>query len=637
MRVLIANRGEIARRIIRTSHRLGHDTVAVFADPDANAPFVSEATTAVHIGPASLADSYLSADRILDAARESGATAIHPGYGFLAENEAFARRCVDAGLIWVGPNPDVIASMGSKIEARGIAAAAGVPTIPGWSESQDPAALAKAAAKIGFPILVKASAGGGGKGIRIANDASEFDTALAEASAEAERSFGNGDVIVERYITRPRHVEVQIIADRHGTVVDLGTRECSVQRRYQKLLEEAPAPNLDPSARASMREAARSLASSMGYDSAGTVEFVVDDESGDFFFLEMNTRLQVEHPVTEFVTGVDLVELMLHVASGNELPLQQSDVELVGHAFEARILAENPANGFSPEIGTIRQIHVPEGVRWDAAIEAGSEITPYYDSMVAKLIVGGTDRDQALQGLRNALDGLVIDGLTTTAGFHRWLIDQPPLTSGRITTRFLDETPVPDAPAPALEEAAAAWLAAVGQAEAPTTPWAGSTVSLTPHKMKHNLGLVADATGELHEVVVNSTPLGQRSDTALRPNVVDVADRRVAVNIAGHTHSFRLPTRTERWAPSSKSRKSTGDAIVAPFPAVVNSVSVAAGDDVDGDDVLVVIEAMKMLHSLRASGTSTIAGVHVSPGDQVATGDVLISFVVPDAAVHSAH
>ena len=261
MRVLIANRGEIARRIIRTAHQLGHETVAVFADPDARAPFVSEATVAVRIGPAALGESYLSAERILDAARTSGATAVHPGYGFLAENEAFARACIDAGLIWIGPNPDVIASMGSKIEARGIAAAADVPTIPGWSESQDPASLAKAAGDIGYPILVKASAGGGGKGIRIANDASEFDDALAEASAEAERSFGDGDVIVERYITRPRHVEVQIVGDHHGNVIDLGTRECSVQRRYQKLLEEAPAPNLEPTTRASIRSAARSLAS----------------------------------------------------------------------------------------------------------------------------------------------------------------------------------------------------------------------------------------------------------------------------------------------------------------------------------------------------------------------------------------
>ncbi len=631
MRVLIANRGEIARRIIRTAHRLGHETVAVYADPDANAPFVAEATTAIRIGPAALAESYLSADRILDAALESGATAVHPGYGFLAENEAFARRCVDAGLIWVGPNPDVIASMGSKIEARAIAAGAGVPTIPGWSESQDPAALAEAAAEIGFPILVKASAGGGGKGIRIANVASEFDTALAEASAEAERSFGDGDVIVERYITRPRHVEVQIIADRHGNVIDLGTRECSVQRRYQKLLEEAPAPNLEPATRENMRSAARSLAETMGYDSAGTVEFVVDDESGDFFFLEMNTRLQVEHPVTELVTGVDLVELMLDVAAGAELPLSQSDIKLTGHAFEARILAENPANGFTPEIGTIRQIHVPEGVRWDAAIEAGSEITPYYDSMVAKLIVGGVDRDQALDALRKALDGLVIDGLTTTAGFHRWLIDQPPIVAGRVTTRFLDETPVPETPAPALEAAAAAWLAAVDRTEMPTTPWFGSAVSLTPHRMKHNLGLVADDTGELHEVAVDPTSPDQSGKGRNAPSVVDLAKRRVAINVDGHTQSFRLPTRSERWAPSTKSRKSTGDAIVAPFPAVVNSVSVAAGDEVDGDEVLVVIEAMKMLHSLRSSGSSTIAAVHVSPGDQVATGDVLISFVPPEA------
>lgn len=623
MRLLIANRGEIARRIIGTAHRLGHETVAVYAEPDAGAPFVTEATVALHLGPASLAESYLSADRVLAAASEARADAIHPGYGFLSENADFARRCVEAGLAWVGPNADVIASMGSKIEARGIADRAGVPTIPGWSESQAPEALASAANDIGFPVLVKASAGGGGKGIRIANDASEFHNALDEASTEAERAFGDGRVIVERYITRPRHVEVQIIADRHGNVIDLGTRECSVQRRYQKLLEEAPAPNLPADKHSGLREAARSLASSIGYDSAGTVEFVVDDDTGDYFFLEMNTRLQVEHPVTELVTGFDLVELMLRSAAGEELPITQDDVVLEGHAFEARILAEDPAAGFTPDIGTVHQIQVPAGVRWDAAIEPGSDITPHYDSMVAKLIAGGDDRASALDAMRHALDQLIVDGVSTTAGFHRWLIDQPPVVDGRVTTRFLDETPVPAAPQLATADAAIAWIDAQPAAP-PTTPWFGSSLSVTPHQMKQRIGL-RSADGEIHEVAVEPSagPSGL-------PAIIDLEACRVALNVAGHTQSFSVLTRTERWAPSTKNRKSTGDAIVAPFPAVVNSVPVSPGDEVDGDDVLVVIEAMKMLHSLKANGTSVIAGVHVGPGDQVATGDVLISFRHPE-------
>jgi len=353
MRVLIANRGEIARRILRTAHRCGHETVAVWADPDRDAPHVREATHAVHLGPAALADSYLSVERLLDAAKRAGATAVHPGYGFLSENARFARAVVEAGLVWIGPHPEAIERMGSKIEARALAEAAGVPLIPGFAGSQDAAALARAAERIGFPVLVKAAAGGGGKGIRIVHAASELAAAIGAAAREAERSFGDASLIVERYVERARHVEVQVVGDRHGNVVDLGTRECSVQRRYQKLLEEAPAPNLPDATRSGLREAARELARSIRYDSAGTVEFVVDDATGEFFFLEMNTRLQVEHPVTEAVTGLDLVELQLRVAAGERLGLDQSDISLDGHAIEARIYAEDPSRGFLPQTGTV--------------------------------------------------------------------------------------------------------------------------------------------------------------------------------------------------------------------------------------------------------------------------------------------
>ena len=627
MRILIANRGEIARRIIRTTHRLGHETVAVYAEPDADAPFVGEATMAIAIGPASLAESYLSGERILAAAAASSATAVHPGYGFLAENATFAQSCIDQDLIWIGPHPQAIASMGSKIEARAIAERAGVPTIPGWSESQDSGELAQAATQIGFPVLVKASAGGGGKGIRIAHDSTEFANALSEASAEAQHAFGDGSVIVERYVQRPRHIEVQIVGDKHGATAELGTRECSVQRRYQKLLEEAPAPNLTPETRRAIRDSAQAIAKTMGYDSAGTVEFIVDDETGDHFFLEVNTRLQVEHPVTEAITGVDLVELMIRVAAGEPLPLDPEHLRFQGHAIEVRIVAEDTSNGFAPQIGTVHQVRVPEDVRWDSAIESGSEISPHYDSMIAKLIVHGATRDGALAKMRRALDHLIIDGVVTTAGFHRWLLDQEPVVAGRVTTRFLDETTLPQRPddelSAALAAGAIAWAQATDDGSDHSSPWMGSSFSVTPHEMKRNLGLV-DADGEVYEIALTANDLQGKQ---LPPVAVDQRIRRVAVNEAGHTYSFSVPNRTERWAPSAATRKSSGDALVAPFPAVVNEVTVTPGDEVEGDQVLVVIEAMKMLHSLRATGASTIAEVRVAAGDQIATGDVLVTFV----------
>ena len=627
MRILIANRGEIARRIIRTAHRLGHETVAVYAEPDADAPFVGEATMAIAIGPASLAESYLSGERILAAAAASGATAVHPGYGFLAENATFAQSCIDQDLIWIGPHPQAIASMGSKIEARAIAERAEVPTIPGWSESQDSEELAQAATQIGFPVLVKASAGGGGKGIRIAHDSTEFANALSEASAEAQHAFGDGSVIVERYVQRPRHIEVQIVGDKHGATAELGTRECSVQRRYQKLLEEAPAPNLTPETRRAIRDSAQAIAKTMGYDSAGTVEFIVDDETGDHFFLEVNTRLQVEHPVTEAITGVDLVELMIRVAAGEPLPLDPEHLRFQGHAIEVRIVAEDTSNGFAPQIGTVHQVRVPEDVRWDSAIESGSEISPHYDSMIAKLIVHGATRDGALAKMRRALDHLIIDGVVTTAGFHRWLLDQEPVVAGRVTTRFLDETTLPQRPddelSAALAAGAIAWAQATDDGSDHSSPWMGSSFSVTPHEMKRNLGLV-DADGEVYEIALTANDLQGKQ---LPPVAVDQRIRRVAVNEAGHTYSFSVPNRTERWAPSAATRKSSGDALVAPFPAVVNEVTVTPGDEVEGDQVLVVIEAMKMLHSLRATGASTIAEVRVAAGDQIATGDVLVTFV----------
>jgi acetyl/propionyl-CoA carboxylase alpha subunit len=622
MRILIANRGEIARRIIHTAHRLGHETVAAYADPDRGAPFVHEATMSFRLGGADLSASYLSIDRMLAAIEATHADAVHPGYGFLAENGPFARSVIAAGCAWIGPHPDAVESMGSKIEARRLAQAADVPIIPGYDASQRPDDLAAAAERIGFPVLVKAAAGGGGKGIRIVHDAMGFDAALREASSEAERSFGDGAMIVERYIQRPRHVEVQIVGDRHGNVIHLGTRECSVQRRYQKVLEEAPAPNLPESTRDGLHASAIELARAIGYDSAGTVEFIVDDETGDYFFLEMNTRLQVEHPVTESVTGLDLVELMIRSAAGEPLTVAQGDVTFTGHAFEARINAEDPANGFAPQNGTVSHLSVPGWVRWDSAIVEGDEITSYYDPMIAKLIVDGDDRATARRRLARALDQLIIGGLVTNTGFHRWLIDQAPVVAGRVTTRFLDETDVPTAPPPAHAAAATAWQLARHEARGAAVWHALGSFRLTPHRNTLPIAL-RSLDGDLHEST--GSPPGTPSPVSS----VSVARRSVAVNVAGHTQTFTVPTRSERWAPAGSEGHGHASAIVAPFPGAVTEVPVVSGQHVAGGDPVVVIEAMKMLHTLTAAGPGIVAEVRVSPGDQVATNHVLVTFEAP--------
>lgn len=613
MRILIANRGEIARRIARTARRLGHEVVGVTTAVDASSVHAHE-LSAVEV------PSYLDGASIIAAATASQADAIHPGYGFLSENAAFARSVVDAGLIWIGPKPEVIESMGSKINARAIATEAGVPLIPGYAESQVDTDLAAAAERIGFPVLIKASAGGGGRGIRIVNDSAGFAAALTEARTEAERAFGDGSVIVERYIQHPRHVEVQLMGDRHGGLVHLGTRECSVQRRYQKLLEEAPAPNLPDATREGLHEAALRLGAAVGYDSAGTVEFVVDDLTGEYFMLEMNTRLQVEHPVTEAITGIDLVEAMIASAAGEPLSPALRSIEWSGHAIEARIAAEDATRGFVPSIGTVYQLEVPSGVRWDAAIEAGSEVTPHFDSMIAKLIVAATDRSGALGALRSALDHLVIDGVVTTAGFHRWLADRPEMIAGRVTTRLLDSTEMPEPVEPAVAEAAAAWLSGTA---APNNPWHSvQRLNLTPHQHRHLVGL-RDIAGVDHEVSDDATTSGARHVNVV---AVDQVGQRVAVNVAGHTHGFAVVSRTERWKADPSNRHGGGSALTSPFPAAVAEVRVAPGDEVHGGDVLVVIEAMKMLHSLTAPGAATIAEVRVAAGDQVASDQVLITF-----------
>lgn len=644
MKVVVANRGEIARRIIRTASRLGYGTVALYTAADSEAQHVQEADEAIFLDASNHdRDGYLCIDLILEAIeqiRSNGQViAVHPGYGFLAENTEFADAVSQAGLIWVGPNSDVIDSMGSKINARKIAEDAGLATIPGFSASQDIDDLQSAAVEIGFPVLVKASAGGGGKGIRIARQEQEFEEALREAKTEALRAFGDDRVIVERFIEKPRHIEVQIIGDQFGSVIDLGTRECSVQRRYQKVLEEAPAPNLSAETDASIRKAAVDLASSVGYSSAGTVEFIVDGETEEFFFLEMNTRLQVEHPVTEAITGFDLVELMLEVAIGNRLPISAEDVTFSGHAIEARIAAEDAGAGFVPQIGVMHHVLVPEGVRWDAAIEPGSEISPHYDSMIAKLIVHSNTRDQALSKLKRALDGLVLGGVRTTAGFQRWLVEQPEVLNATVTTRFLDSTELPTTPKAAVSQAAMCFFAAEEHESGTNTPWSARPhFSLTPRIPVKYLGLVdvdgneydyiGDADGEDTAMAsdVDGAEATEQNLANTNQAVVDVANRMVTVNVAGHSHFFKLPTRSERWAPKKGSGINTDDAVVAPFPALVSEVNVSAGDEVEGGQVVVVIEAMKMLHSLKAQGPATIDQVLAAVGDQVESNQVLVTF-----------
>ncbi len=568
MRVLVANRGEIARRVIRTLDAWGVDSIAIYADPDSDAPHVREATMAVRIGPAALDESYLSIEAVLGAARESQATHVHPGYGFLSERTDFAQAVVDAGLTWIGPSPDAVASMGSKIEARKVAISSSVPVIPGYNDSQDPADLQHAAAEIGYPILVKASAGGGGKGIRIAHSAEDFPTALADARTEAMRAFGDDDVIVERYITRPRHVEVQIAADLHGNVIDLGTRECSVQRRYQKVVEEAPAPNIPDVTAAAMRQDAVKLSEAIGYNSVGTVEFIVDASTNEYFFLEMNTRIQVEHTVTEEITGVDLIALQIAAACGENMPLPADHFEqtLAGrpcHAFEARINAEDPWRGHLPQTGTVAHVELPvdDHIRWDAAIVSGSEITPFYDSMIGKLIISGPSRLVALERLGKALELVDIRGITTNVDFHRWLVRQSELRLGRITTRFLDETPLPS-----------------------TSPFDPST---------------------------RSSPWGDRTGLRITPH--------------RSAFAFDSESRDERWHHTATSGDA-GEHVLAPFPGLITEVLVEVGETVAAGQTLLTIEAMKMLHPITVAGPATIQTITVEAGEQVESGHVLVTF-----------
>lgn len=454
-KVLIANRGEIALRVIRACNELGIKTVAVYSEADVRAPHVREADQAVLIGPPPSTESYLRGDKIIEAAKATGADAIHPGYGFLSEREWFARAVRDAGIVWIGPPAEAIAAMGSKTAARTLAVANGVPVVPGTTEPlADAAAAAKLAEKFGYPVLLKAAAGGGGKGMRVVSEPKDIANAFAAAQREAKSSFGDDAVYLEKFISRPRHVEIQVLADSHGNVLSLGERECSVQRRHQKMIEESPSVAVSPALRQKMGETAVRAAKAAGYVNAGTCEFLLAD-NGEFYFLEMNTRLQVEHPVTELVTGIDLVQWQLRIAAGEKLPFTQDKIVPRGWAIECRITSEDASNNFLPSTGRVEHLHLPSGpgVRWDGGIESGSEIGLYYDPMLAKLIVWGADREQAVTRMRRALVDLIIQGIETSRDFHIRLMDDDEFRRGAIDIQWLerrlatilDQPPPPDA------------------------------------------------------------------------------------------------------------------------------------------------------------------------------------------------
>ncbi|MFH7336346.1 biotin carboxylase N-terminal domain-containing protein [Streptomyces sp. KHY 26] len=623
--VLVANRGEIAVRVIRTLRRLGVRSVAVFSDADAGARHVREADTAVRIGPAPAAESYLSVERLLEAAARTGAQAVHPGYGFLAENAAFARACEEAGLVFIGPSADAIALMGDKIRAKETVKAAGVPVVPGGRDPE----LADAACELGAPVLLKPSAGGGGKGMRLVRDLSVLDEEIAAARREARASFGDDTLLVERWIDRPRHIEIQVLADGHGNVLHLGERECSLQRRHQKIIEEAPSVLLDEATRAAMGEAAVQAARSCGYRGAGTVEFIVPGvDPSQYYFMEMNTRLQVEHPVTELVTGLDLVEWQLRVAAGEPLGFTQDDVRLTGHAVEARICAEDPARGFLPSGGTVLLLDEPrgDGVRTDSGLSEGTEVGSLYDPMLSKVIAYGPDRATALRGLRAALAGTVTLGVQTNAGFLRRLLGHPAVVAGELDTglveRVVDELVRTDVPEEVYEAAAAVRAQALKPSgDGWTDPFSvpnGWRLGGTPKPLAFHLRV---------QEPVTYTPRGTAT----------VTGDTVAVTLDGVRHTFRhagdwIGREGDAWqvrdhdpvADSlSHAAHAGADSLTAPMPGTVTVVKVAVGDEVAAGQSLLVVEAMKMEHVISAPHAGTVAELDVTPGSTVAMDQVL--------------
>ncbi|MEU6393090.1 biotin carboxylase N-terminal domain-containing protein [Streptomyces sp. NPDC046939] len=622
--VLVANRGEIAVRVIRTLRDLGIRSVAVYSDADADARHVREADEAVRIGPPPATESYLSIENLIEAARKTGAQAVHPGYGFLAENAGFARACEEAGLIFIGPSADAIALMGDKIRAKETVSTAGVPVVPGGRDPE----LAEAARALGAPVLLKPSAGGGGKGMRLVRDLSTLDDEIAAARREARASFGDDTLLVERWIDRPRHIEIQVLADAHGNVVHLGERECSLQRRHQKIVEEAPSVLLDEATRAAMGAAAVEAARSCGYRGAGTVEFIVPGEDPSAYcFMEMNTRLQVEHPVTELITGLDLVEWQIRVAAGEPLPFTQDDITLTGHAVEARLCAEDPSRGFLPSGGTVLALHEPTGtgIRTDSGLSEGTEVTSLYDPMLAKVIAYGPDRATALRRLRAALARTVTLGVPTNAGFLRRLLAHPDVVSGEMDTGLVERAAdtLVDSEVPPAVYAAAGALRQQRLAPPEGPGWSD------PFSRPDGWRLGGDAAWTVHHLRVPGH------------DPVEVRVRGAEILVSGApTRPARLTATAGDWLaldgdawhvqdhdPVAASLTGAGPggagSLTAPMPGTVTVVKVAVGDEVTAGQSLLVVEAMKMEHVIASPHAGVVTELDVTPGTTVAMDQTL--------------
>lgn len=642
--VLVANRGEIARRVMRTAKRMGFQTVAVYSDADAKMPHVSDADQAIHIGPAPASQSYLVIENIIDAARETGATMIHPGYGFLSENTAFAQACTDAGIAFVGAPAAAINAMGLKDAAKALMTDAGVPVVPGYNgDDQDPKRLKEAANAIGYPVIIKAVAGGGGKGMRIVDADAAFLSQLSACQGEAKRAFGNDHVLIEKYINAPRHVEVQVFSDTHGNHVHLFDRDCSIQRRHQKIIEEAPAPAIPNTVRAQMYAAAVQAAKAIDYVGAGTIEFIMDAQTFDFYFMEMNTRLQVEHPVTEEITGVDLVEWQLRVAMGQAIPLRQEDITQSGHAIEVRLYAEDADNGFLPSTGRLDQLWLRNdglNVRVESGVEQGQEITPFYDPMIAKVIATGQTRALATQALIASLDGSVAQGPKTNRAFLARVLRCDAFAQQELTTAFLEEqvaaVSIPSEVPEIISRVAAISAMASGvDGFCRQTPWsdAGNFRLNGPQtqsfRIAHERGEEVSITllrpsDRLFEVD------GARYSCAwLGAHLVEVngerygclaSKERIEIRSGGQTYAFNRPD-----ALHGKDAALLGSgAITAPMPGNVLSIAVAQGDRVEVGDTVLVLEAMKMEHKMIATRAGSVTALHVSSGQQVKDGDVLV-------------